>query len=151
MAYKPVHIITNDDIFSYKVFKLFNQHHELGAEDYTEEEGLHYHYLIQWPINANGALSPTRQGAVKNWRRITNPCQHCWNRGFNYKCPLCGLFYKLIWVQSEEHHNNTRAYIQRKIDEDPANNINYDPMLNELPDEPDFYEEPEQGEFPFAQ
>ena len=126
MAYKPLHLVTNDDSLVLKLIAV-GLHHEQGAEDYTEEEGLHYHYLINWPINTAGSLSPTRQGAVGRWRRIYNPCDICFGRNSNYKCQTCGLFYKFIWATSPEHHENIKAYIQRKIDENPLHNVDWTP------------------------
>ena len=126
MEFKPVHIITNDDSLVYKLVAS-GLHHEIGAEDYTEEEGLHYHYLVHWPVNAGGSLSPTRQGAVKRWRSIFNPCDICRNRGSNYKCQTCGLFYKLIWATSQEHHENIKRYIERKIEANAMANVDWTP------------------------
>ena len=123
MAYKPVHIIMNDDSLVYKLAAI-GLHHESGAEDYTEEEGLHYHYLVHWPI-AEGALSPTRQGAVKRWRSIFNPCDICRNRSSNYQCKECKLYYKFIWATSEDHHTNIKAYIQRKLENNPLHDVDY--------------------------
>ena len=42
MDYKPVHIVTNDDGFRAKL-EQYGLEYEVGAEDWTEEEGLHYH------------------------------------------------------------------------------------------------------------
>ena len=119
MAYKPVHIITNDDCILAKIVETEGVEYVVGAEDYTEAEGLHYHILCHWTVTDNQALSPTRQGAVGRWRRAGNPCAVCNSRRSNYKCGQCGLYYKLIWVQSEEHHQNTKRYIEVKIEEDP--------------------------------
>ena len=124
--YKPVHIITNDDQLVLKL-AASGLHHELGAEDYTEEEGLHYHYLVHWPVTDNRSLSPTRQGAVRRWRSIGNPCDICYGRRSNYKCQTCGLYYKLIWASSAEHHQNIREYIQRKIEANPLHDVDYHP------------------------
>ena len=123
MAWKPVHIITNDDTFLLRVFE--NEFEfVIGAEDYTATEGLHYHYLILWPIAEGYRLSPTRQGAVKAFRRKAGrDC--CERRGFNYPCPTCGLYYKFIWIAGPEHRENTRRYIQRYIDADPTKSVTY--------------------------
>ena len=118
MAHKPVHIITNDDTFVLQLYQT-GLEHVIGSEDYTEEEGLHYHYLINWPVNtATATLSPTRNGAVGRWRKSHN-CRDCKSRQSNYKCKTCGLYYKFIWCQSEFHTNNTKKYIERKIEEHP--------------------------------
>ena len=126
MAFKPVHIITNDDQFLLRVFE--NEFEfVVGAEDYTAAEGIHYHYLILWPLEGY-RLSPSRQGAVKAFRRkrhqyALNDC--CFNKGFNYPCPECGLYYKFIWIAGAQHRENTRAYIQRYIDADPTKSVTY--------------------------
>ena len=129
MSYKPVHIITNDDWFTARLAYI-NLEYEQGAEDYTEEEGLHYHYHIHWPVGPNHTLSPTRNGAVGAFRglnfRLGYNCPGCHGRQFNYRWPYCGLYYKFIWLQSPEHHNNLHAYIQRKIDEDPRAAVDYE-------------------------
>ena len=126
MAYKPSHIVTNDPVFYIKLAK--SVHYESGSEDYTEEEGLHWHYHVHWPINqATGALSPTRSGLIRKWRRDVNllwqdgkqRCPECYNKAYGTKCPACGLFYKIIWCQSEEHHQNVHRYIQDKLDRHP--------------------------------
>ena len=129
MAHKPVHLITNDDSLVYKLVQV-GLHHELGAEDYTEQEGLHYHYYIEWPITPTRQLSPTRQGAVGKWRRIFNPCKTCYGRNSNYKCPDCGLFYKFIWAEDETHRQNIIAYIRRKHEANPVSNVDYTPEDN---------------------
>ena len=137
MAFKPVHIITNDDLFYAKLFDT-GIDYEQGCEDYTDDEGLHYHYHVHWSLNDNYTLSPTRPGAVGAWRRLGG-CEACKNRQHNYRCDLCGIYYKFIWIQSEEHHHNLHNYIQTKINADPRVDIEY------FPDEEEEIE-PEQGE-----
>ena len=130
MAFKPVHLITNDDSLVYKLVAV-GLHHELGAEDYTEDEGLHYHYLINWPRDpVKGTLSPTRRGVVGRWRSIFNPCDICHGRQSNYKCQTCGLYYKFIWAENEEHHENIKRYIQRKHEVNPLSNVDWTPEAN---------------------
>ena len=126
MAYKPVHLITNDDSLVYKLAAT-GLHHELGAEDYAEQEGIHYHYLIHWPVTEDtpAALSPTRQGAVKRWRSIFNPCDICHGRSSNYECKTCGLFYLFKWCKDQEHHENVRRYIERKIEANPILDVDF--------------------------
>ena len=129
MAYKPVHLITNDDLLHLGL-ALAEIEYEIGSEDYTEAEGLHYHYLLRWDVNeVTRTLSPTRRGAVQTFRnngvklgRCKNGCK---NKQFNYPCPECGTFYKFIWCQTPEHTNNVRAYIQKKIDEHPDWALDY--------------------------
>ena len=125
MEFKPVHIITNDDLILFKVEQTEGLEYVVGAEDWTEEDGLHYHVLIDWSITDNRQLSPTRQGAVGRWRRTANPCQTCQGRRSNYKCGACGLYYKLIWAQGPEHHHNIKRYIERKIEADPRVDLRY--------------------------
>ena len=126
MAYKPCHIYTNDDSFVLRLYQV-GLHHELGAEDYTEEEGLHYHYLVHWPVNTTtSTLSPTRNGAVGRWRKAHN-CNICRNRQSNYKCPKCGLFYQFKWCCSAEYHENVKNYIQRKIEADETKSVDWTP------------------------
>ena len=135
--YKPVHVITNDDRFFEKIQDEF----QLGAEDFTEEEGLHYHYLLHWNIGANGGLSPTRQGAVKRWRNILvwgrPQCSGCYRLGRNTECHKCGLYYKFIWIAGEEHHENLHTYIERKIEADPTRNVDWVPETESESEEED--------------
>ncbi len=125
MEYKPVHIISNDDTLLAKIVETEGIEYVVGAEDYTQEEGLHYHILVDWPITDNRQLSPTRQGAVGRWRREGNPCPVCYGRNSNYKCGTCGVYYKFIWAQSAEHHQNIRGYIEAKIQADPRVDLLY--------------------------
>ena len=129
MAFKPVHIITNDDLFYAKLIDSGLQY-EQGCEDYTEDEGLHYHYHVHWQVTDNYTLSPTRPGAVGIWRR-TGGCEACKNKQHNYRCDLCGIYYKFIWLQSAEHHHNLHNYIQAKIDADPRVNVEWFPEESE--------------------
>ncbi len=128
MAYKPVHIITNDDLFYVKVWHThgFENGFERGVEDYTEEEGLHFHYHIHWPITDNYSLSPTRPGAVGSWRR-EGLCDYCRYKQHNYPCPACGIYYRFIWLQTEEHHQNCHNYIEGKIAANPHLDIEWEP------------------------
>ncbi len=127
MEQKPVHIITNDDTLLLKLVQN-GLEIEVGAEDYTEQEGLHYHYLVWWPLTASRRLSPTRNGAVKRFRR--DGCNQCKAKGHNYRCETCGRYYKFIWCAGPNHTNNTRVYIQRKIDEDPRVDVTYQEAEN---------------------
>ncbi len=146
MAYKPCHIITND---CYLSFKLLGQgiDYELGSEDYTEEEGVHYHFLVHWPRNQHsGELTPTRNVAIRKWRR-ENPraehCPGCYDRAFGPACQYCGLFYKIIWCHTPEHHNNVKIYIEEKWVEHPEWKIN---SIHDIPEGAEEYptdEEPE--------
>ena len=116
MAFKPVHIQTNDDSFLVRLLEN-GLEFEIGAEDYTEAEGLHYHYLVYWPIGHHRRLTPSRQGAVRAFRRQLRggfACDTCWNQGYNRPCQDCGLYYKFIWCAGPDHTDNTRRYIQRK-------------------------------------
>ncbi len=135
MEYKAVHIITNDDGFLLKLNHTDGIEFQLGAEDFTEEEGLHYHYHVHWLIKPSRALSPSRQGAVKRWRQMLSwgrlACNSCYNRGSNYACPVCGLYYKFIWSAGPAHHQNIHRYIQDKIDEDPTCDVTYVPTSSE--------------------
>ena len=124
MEYKPVHIITNDDQFRAKLEE-YGLVHVVGAEDYTEEEGLHYHYLVRWPIGDNRRLSPTRRGAVKGFRR--DACKTCKKEQYNRPCPRCGRYYKFIWCAGPEHTANTERYIRRKIEADPTRDVEWTP------------------------
>ena len=121
-SYKPCHIITNDPFLSIKL--LTGIDYELGSEDYTEEEGRHYHFLVHWPRNSNTErLTPTRNVAIRRWRR-ENPfqpgfkfeqrCHECYDRAYGSRCINCGLFYKIIWCHSPEHEENTKKYIEDK-------------------------------------
>ena len=134
MAYKPCHIITNDEFLS---FKLLGQgiDYELGSKDYTEEEGEHYHFLVHWPRNQyTGALTPTRNVAIRKWRR-ENPreehCPGCYDRAFGPACLHCGIFYKIIWAHTEQHHNNIKTYIEDKWVDHPEWKIN---SIHDIPE-----------------
>ena len=127
MAYKPCHIITNDEYLWIKLTAQLEYGYEDGSEDYTEEEGRHYHFLVHWPRNEHtGTLSPTRNGAIKRWRRenpftpTNNGCQECYNKPYGSKCINCGLFYKIIWCHTPEHANNVKLYIEGKYQANPA-------------------------------
>ena len=122
MEHKPVHIVTNDDCLLYKLEE-YGFTVEVGAEDWTEAEGLHYHYLVQWPVTASRRLSPTRRGAVEKFRR--DGCRDCKKKQFNRACKRCGRFYKFIWCAGPDHTNNTRRYIERKIEADPTVDVRY--------------------------
>ena len=129
----PVHLITNDEALYIK-FREIGLHYTLGAQDYTEAEGLHYHYFFEWPTNTHTRrLTPSRESAVKRARRhiVINPRTNnierciCFGRGSNYKCPRCGYYYKFIWLASDEHVHNTKRYIERKIAQNPTVDIAY--------------------------
>ena len=120
MAFKPCHIITNDTFLRFKLAATIG--YELGTEDYTEDEGVHWHFHVHWPVGDTGTLSPTRSGALRRWRR-ENPNRptfrkedgcSCYNKAYGAKCGECGIFYKIIWTQTPEHHNNVHKYITDK-------------------------------------
>ena len=125
MDFKPVHIVTNDDNLNLKLAR-DGPAFRIASEDYTEDEGLHYHYYVEWPVNDNHTLSPAACSAKRRWRKENyrvHRCPGCYDKSFASKCPTCGIFYKLIWCQSEEHKANAIDYIRRKIAADPEREI----------------------------
>ena len=126
--YKPVHLITNDDSLLEKLGR-YGLEIECGAEDWTEAEGLHYHYLIRWPVVEERRLSPTRAGAVWWFRR--DGCSNCRNKKYNRPCERCGRYYKFIWCAGPDHTNNTRRYIERKIEANPEVNVQWVPTSDD--------------------
>ena len=117
MAYKPVHLVTNDDRIAIS-FRKYGISPECGAVCYTRQGGIHWHYLIWWPViisprTGRPKLQPTRETFAKHARRRLH-CQYCHGRGFNGHCPTCSTLYKFIWCKNEEHHSNTARYILRK-------------------------------------
>ncbi len=119
MEHKPVHLICNNEQVVAAIKEKFGGY---GARDWTQEEGFHIHISFNWPIDQQRRLSPTREGFVRNARRKFG-CYFCKNRGSNYKCQACSLYFKFIWIQSDQHWANTIEYIRRKIETDPLVNI----------------------------
>ena len=119
MEQKPTHLICNNEQVAAEIKEKFGAY---GARDWTQEEGFHIHISFLWPIDQQRRLSPTREGFVRHARR-KHGCPQCANRGSNYKCENCGLYFKFIWVVSGEHWQNTIQYIKRKIEADPLVNI----------------------------
>ena len=118
MDYKPVHIITNDELLNLKLVR-DGPAFRIGSEDYTEAEGQHFHYYVEWPINqATGALSPTCRSAKRRWRKenyVRDHCPGCYDKAFATPCPECGIWYKLIWAKTADHHRNIIQYIRDKF------------------------------------
>ena len=116
---KPVHLICNNEQVIAEIQERWGT--EIGARDWTDNEGFHIHVAFYWPV-VEGALSPTREGAVRSWRRRFG-CPACAHRGSNYKCPDCKLYFRFHWIGSREYFDNTRRYIERKIEADPLVDI----------------------------
>ncbi len=117
---KPVHLICNNEQVVTEIqtrFEVLN-----GARDWTQSEGFHIHVLFRWPVNPERSLSPTREGAVRAWRKSYG-CPGCAWRGSNYACPHCGLEFSFRWLATEEYKQNTFNYIARKIEADPLCDI----------------------------
>ena len=118
MDYRPCHIITNDRQLQ-RVLRFYHVEVITASEDYTEEEGLHYHYLVHWPIretNRGQALKPTKTALARGARRLITPKCICYNKQRTSKCEQCGTWYKYIWPKDDGHTHNIFRYIQRKIE-----------------------------------
>ena len=118
MDYRPCHIITNDRQLQ-RVLRFYHVEVITASEDYTQEEGLHYHYLVHWPIRERRGrpeLKPTKATLARGARRLITPRCVCYNKQHNAKCDKCGVWYKYIWPKDNEHTQNIYRYIRRKIE-----------------------------------
>ena len=121
MDYKPCHIITNSTVLQ-RALRFYTVQIVTASDDYTEEEGRHYHYLVHWPYHAEKKqkLKPTKTTLVRGARRLLTPrCEWCYNRNHNKRCERCGVWFKLIWCKGDDHAINCHNYIRRKIDLHP--------------------------------
>ena len=116
---KPVHIITNDTNLI-AVLLHYGLYIEAAAHDRTEEGKYHQHLLVWWEV-IQERLSPARRTVIKRARRNTY-CEYCTGKTFLDKCPICGLYYKLLWPKANqpERVENIRKYIENKISKDPT-------------------------------
>ena len=118
---KPVHCVTNDPDFIEALLH-YDIYIEVAARDRaTQAFGQHDHILVYWPVK-EGKLSPARRTVIKRARR-RHQCEYCNGKTFISKCPVCGHYYKLKWSKTEDHTINVKAYIKRKIQEDPTTEI----------------------------
>ena len=116
MAYKPVHIITNDENLEESIDHFPSLQDDIVAECWTCEGKYHLHYHFHWTVLPTYKLSPTKGGFVKHARRKRG-CGTCYNKPWSHTCEECGLYYKFIWL-SQEHHENTHKYLLKKIPEE---------------------------------
>ena len=125
MDYKPVHIVTNQSYSEFiRAVRFYHVEIVTASQDFTAEEGLHYHYLIHWPSRYNASrghneLKPSKTTFIRGARRLILPRCACYNKSHNTRCPVCKVFYKLIWCKSDEHAKNCFDYIERKIELHP--------------------------------
>ena len=120
MEHKPVHIITNLPKSNFLERCVTNNLDvEAIAEDYTQEEGYHVHAYIAWPVGriptGQAVLKPRRPNFVRGCRRKFG-CVACHNSQSNARCVECQLWFKFIWAKSDEHVENIKRYIHRKVD-----------------------------------
>ena len=120
MDYKPVHVITNYPVDKFRgLIERYHVEAITGSEDYTEEEGLHYHYLLHWPVDtrADGSrvLRPIKATFTRTARRQIEPRCACWGKAHNEKCQACGIWFKFKWCQDSLHARNTFEYIEGKL------------------------------------
>ena len=117
MDYKPCHIITNSRSYQ-RVLRFYNVEIIAASEDYTQEEGLHYHYLVHWPIHTtqrgDRRLKPTKAALARGARRLITPRCKCYNKQHDKTCTSCGVWFKYIWATDNQHATNIFHYIKAK-------------------------------------
>ena len=118
MEHRPVHIICSLTVQQFNERTQVNGIPvEIIAED-QDQEGPHIHAYTPWPIGRTEAghavLKPRRPNWVRGSRRKYG-CHDCHNSQSNARCPNCGLWFKFIWPKSDEHVENIKRYINRKI------------------------------------
>ena len=121
MDYRPCHIVTNDRQLQ-RVLRFYHVEVITASEDYTQEEGLHYHYLVHWPVHETvrgPRLKPTKATFTRSSRRLITPRCTCYNKQHSAKCDTCGNWYKFIWPKDDNHTQNIFRYIRRKIELQP--------------------------------